>query len=165
MTSEPFDPVAMFRELEQAHVSYVVIGTLAGVLRGTGEITSELVICPRMDDRNLEWLAGVLERLGAATTGSDSLRLAATDEAPRRFATPHGGIAVEPYPPGSKGWEDLRRRAERMPVDNALRVNVAASEDLLRLLTSGGVERDRDTLARYQKVVALERSLDLGIGL
>jgi hypothetical protein len=160
MTTDPFDPVAILRELEDSHVSYVLVGTLAGVLHGTGETTAEVVVCPRMEENNLARLSKSLGRLGATDAGE--IAPANTDR--RVIATRHGPVVLDPSPAGSQGYDDLRRRGGRLVVANGVQVNVAAPEDLLRVLTTGQ-EPDRDTLMRYQQVIELERSLDLGMSL
>jgi hypothetical protein len=162
----PFDPISVFRELEDRHVAYVLIGPLAGVLRGTGETTREVIICPSTDERSLGRLAEALRALGVQPTAEEpTVGLDATDRGRHRFDSTCGALVLEPYPDGTNGWEDIRRRAERLQVDNALRIPVAATEDLLRILTARDLDSDRAVAARYRRLNELERSLDRGLSL
>jgi hypothetical protein len=167
MTPDPFDPVTVFRVFEQERLAYVLIGTLAGVLHGTGETTREIEICLRIDPRNVERFAAVLQALNTVPTAEEpTLRLDPTDTTPHRFKTPHGTILTDPDPPGTRGWDDLRRRAERLLVDTkGTRIPVAATEDLLRIITTRDLEADRQITARYRLLNELERTLDLGMSL
>jgi hypothetical protein len=167
MTPDPFDPVTVFRVFEQERLSYVLIGTLAGVLHGTGEQTREIEICLRIDSRNVERFAAVLEALDTVPTSDEpTIRLDPADTTRHRFQTAHGAILTDPEPPGTRGWDDLRRRAERLLVDTkGTRIPVAATEDLLRIITTRNIEADHQIAARYRLLNDLERTLDRGISL
>lgn len=167
MTTSPFDPVTVFKTFEHERLAYVLIGTLAGVLHGTGEKTREIEICLRIDPRNVERFEAVLRSLNTTPTADEpNLRLDPEDTARHRFQTPHGTILTDPNPPGTRGWDDLRRRAERLLIDTrGTRIPVAATEDLLRIITTRDHEADRQITARYRALNELERTLDRGMSL
>lgn len=60
-----FDPLRLFRELNEAGVRYVVIGALAGRLLGSPTLTRDLDICHATDSTNLAALVNVLHHLNA----------------------------------------------------------------------------------------------------
>lgn len=94
MTSpeRPFDPVGLLRELERGRVGYVLVGTLAGVIRGAPEQTSVVEICPSLKRENLLRLERTLASVGAlpADTGGHLSQMSV--DAVRRFATPYGDL-------------------------------------------------------------------------
>ena len=47
-TEPEFDPIGIFKALDRARVTYIVIGGLARVLQGTDELTNGVDIVPAM---------------------------------------------------------------------------------------------------------------------
>ena len=76
---EVFDPRGLLAALDRNYVSYVLIGGLARVIRGTDEITDGVDICPSVRPENLERLGEALEDLEARRV--DRRRLSLDEEA------------------------------------------------------------------------------------
>ena len=49
-----FDPRGILAGLARNHVSFVLIGGLARVIRGTNEVTDGVDVCPSLTDFNLQ---------------------------------------------------------------------------------------------------------------
>lgn len=60
-------------------------------------------------------------------------------------------------PAGTRGFNDLRRKAERVHRGQRLRPRVAAVGDLVRMLEALGRSEDVDALEAMRRVVELER--------
>lgn len=152
---EPFDPWAIVGALERHRVNYVLIGALAGVLHGTDEVTNGVDICPQMKDENIERLAAALAELdepAAVEISADELRA----QPVTAIETPAGAVQIVPVPPGSNGWDDLRRGSTREALGRGLRASVASVDDLARLMTSLGRGEDRARLATLRRIAELE---------
>ena len=63
-----------------------------------------------------------------------------------------------------RGYDDLRRRADREPLGRGLRPQVASTDDLARML--GALDRDQDDerLLRLRRLMNLERKLTRELG-
>ena len=64
-----------------------------------------------------------------------------------------------PEPAGTRGYDDLSRRAEREPLGQGLRPSVASVDDHARMLAALGREQDREPLQTMQRLIELEHSL------
>jgi hypothetical protein len=146
-----FDPWAIIGALERHRVNYVLIGGLAGVLHGTDEITSDVDICPQMKGENIDRLQSAVEELGGRV---DLEVLASQPLTPVR--TDAGELKVVPEPPGSSGWDDLRRGSTREALGRGIRAPVASVNDLGRLMTSLGRDDDSGRLAVIRRLAELE---------
>lgn len=144
--------------LERHHVAFVVIGGLARVIHGTGERTTGIDIAPSTRPENLRRLSAALEEIGAAAPGFD------TNE-PTTLKTPLGNVTVVPMPAGTRGWDDLRRAANREPVGQGLRPSVASPGDLARMLAALGRDEDTEKLRRLRRLIELEHERSRGISL
>jgi len=101
----------------------------------------------------------------AQRLGSPWCSSATSSAAPRwRSKRP---LTIAPEPAGTQGYEDLRRRARNEPIGQGLRPQVAAVDDLARMLTVLNRDRDRELLRTMQRVIELRpeirRGLDRGI--
>ncbi len=152
-----FDPYALLRQLERNEVAYVLIGGLARVLHGTGEVTSGVDITPAVRPSNLRRLQSALEDLGMPS----SRPLPEVEELVRQpvstLATSHGELRIVPDPVGTAGYSDLRRRATRQPIGQGLRPTVAAAGDLARMLEALGRDDDLPRLRTMQRIIELDR--------
>ena len=80
VTEPDFDPIGIFKVLDRARVTYVVIGALARVLQGTDELTDGVDVVPVMREENLRRLDLALGQLNARRRdGQKSLALAGVD--------------------------------------------------------------------------------------
>jgi transcriptional regulator with XRE-family HTH domain len=148
---ERADVLGVLRALERAGVQYVLIGELAEVLHGSPllPITGTVTIVAQ---------AGQRDRLAtaiAAAGGQPETRSPAPAiDAPARFALDAHGteLIVDPAPPGTRGYDDLRRDAAAVQLDEHLKVMVGSLVDLMRIAEAG---EDR------ARVPALRRTLGL----
>lgn len=145
------DVPGVLEALSRAGVQYVLIGELAEVLRGSPllPVTGTVTIVPR---------AGERERLSAAIAGLGGRPVAAPTasaiDRPTRFMleTSATELVIEPAPPGTHGYDDLRRDGPAIRLDENLDVTVASLVDLIRIAEAS---EDR------ARVPALRRALEL----
>ena len=161
-----FDPYAILTPLERERVSYVLIGAFARVLQGTEELTRGLDLTPSMRPDNLRHLEQALDALDARHPDGNALSLE------RDLArgpvldldTAGGQVRIVPEPAGTRrGWDDLRRAANREPIGKGLRPRVASVGDLARMAAALGREQDREPLRQLRVIAQFERSLHRGI--
>jgi hypothetical protein len=81
------------------------------------------------------------------------------------FATDHGEVKIVPYPAGTRGYDDLRRDAERQPIGQGLRPSVASPRDLARMLNGLGREQDIPKLIMMRRLMELEHELHRGLSI
>ena len=127
---------------------FVLIGTLAGVLRGSPllPVDATLELVPATDEANLDRLERTLDDLGAERQGVDTARLL-----PQLLGT----VAVVPSPPGTSGYSDLRQDATSISVGADVQVLVASLADLARIAEASPTPQQR------AQVVALRATLEL----
>jgi hypothetical protein len=162
MSQPRFDPYAIFRELESRHIGYVVIGGLARVLRGSDELTRNIDLTPSPVEQNLDRLQQALENVGARRVDGRDLDLNDLDptrEPIVRLTTHVGDVNIVLEPEGTRGYNDLRRRATHEPIGEGLRPKVAGAGDLVRMLEALGRDNDRLVIETMQRVVELDRGL------
>jgi hypothetical protein len=75
-----------------------------------------------------------------------------------------GELKLVPEPAGTRGYDDLRRRAGREPLGRGLRPQIASADDLGRMLGALGREQDVERLLRLRRLMNLERSLSHELG-
>jgi hypothetical protein len=157
--SAEFDPYKALRVLQAEGVSFVVVGAFARVVHGTRELTNGIDIAPSMREKNLERLERALKRLDARRT--DGRRLDLTKLAGRvvELETGAGELKLVPEPEGTRGYDDLRRRAQREPLGRGLRPPIASADDLARMLGAVDREQDVERLLRLRRLIELERQL------
>jgi transcriptional regulator with XRE-family HTH domain len=147
----PADMVGVLRALQEADIRYVLIGELAEVLHASPllPITGTVTIVPRAGQRDS--LTAAIATGGGQPTGSPTTPAI---DAPVSFAVENHGteLVVVPAPPGTHGYDDLRRDATQIQVDEELAVTVASLVDLVRVAEASD---DRG------RVPALRRTLEL----
>jgi hypothetical protein len=162
-----FDPYALLQALERQRVTYVVIGGLGRVLHGSGEITDGLDIVPSTRDENLRRLGLALDELNAR--GLDGkppvLQRDLAGSGVLELETEVGELKIVPRPAGTRGYDDLRRRAERPPLGQGLRPAVASVDDHARMLAALHREQDRQPLEVLQRLIEIEHEIGRGIEL
>jgi hypothetical protein len=146
-----FDPYGLFATLDRHRVTYIVVGAFARVVQGTEEITRGVDIVPSTRPENLRRLGQALEDLHARGPALDEER------AVYEFATDCGELKVVPEPVGTRGYDDLRRAANREPLGRGVRPSVASTGDLARMLAALGRERELPKLLQLRRVMELER--------
>ena len=158
----PLDPYVLLRELEYARVSYVVIGALARIIHGSEETTENLDIVPSLRPGNLRRLQDALEALNAHRVDMGPLGIEELDaeQAPWvPLVCDAGELHVVAGPLGTRGYDDLRRRANREPLGEGLRPKVAHPADLVRMLEAHDVPiRDPELLPTMRRMLELDQS-------
>lgn len=160
-----FDPDAILRTLVRREVRFVVVGGLAGNIRGSADVTNDLDICYARDQENLERLADSLRELGARLRVAresdvdlpfrlDAATLQAGDTF--TFATEHGDLDVLGTPSGTEGFEDLDRSATVVELGDGLSVHVASIDDLMRMKRAAGRAKD---LLHLEHLAALREEI------
>jgi hypothetical protein len=162
MSQQRFDPYALLHELQDRHVTYVIVGGLARVLRGSDELTRNIDLTPHASAQNVVRLGQALENVGARRSDGRDVDLADLDpsrEPILHLTTNVGDVNIVLEPAGTRGYEDLRRRATHEPIGDGLRPKVAGAGDLVRMLEAVGRDHDRVVLETMQRVVELDRGL------
>ena len=124
-----FDPYAILKALERERVAYILVGAFARVLVGADEITRGVDLTPSTRGDNLERVDRAMEAIGARRPDGREPNVQGTDYSrePRvELATDHGQVKLIPEPAGTRGYDDLRRDAERQPIGQGLRPSVAS---------------------------------------
>jgi hypothetical protein len=167
MARDLFEPYALIQALERQRVTYIIVGGLGRVLHGSDELTDSLDIVPSTREENLRRLGLALEELNARRR--DGKRLLFERDLPRQpvleLQTDAGELKIVPEPAGTRGYDDLRRRATREPIGHGLRPSVASPDDHARMLAALDREQDRVPLQTMQRLIELERELHRGRGL
>jgi hypothetical protein len=162
-----FDPYTVLQALERQRVTYIVIGGVGRVIQGSDELTDGIDIVPSMREENLRRLGLALEELGARRSDGKSLALERDlARAPvLELETEAGEVKVVPEPAGTRGYDDLRRRAEREPLGQGLRPSVASIDDHARMLAALDRDQDREPHLTIRRLIELEHELDRGLSL
>jgi hypothetical protein len=159
-----FDPYELLGALQARNVNFVVIGAFARVVRGTRELTDGIDVTPAMREDNLHRLEIALGDLDARRVDGETLELSNLSRPVLELETRAGELKLVPEPAGTSGYDDLRRRADREPLGRGLRPQIAAADDLARML--GALDRDQDLerLLRLRRLVNLEHQLGRELG-
>jgi hypothetical protein len=163
--AEQFDPIAILEALERADVNYVVIGAFARVARGSGEVTEGLDVTPSMREDNASRLQRALTDLRAVRVDGEFLDLSKRPGPVIELRTRAGKLKLVPEPAGSRGYDDLRRQASRELLSDGLRIQIASSGDLARMIGALGREDQLETLLRMRRLIELERARSRSRGL
>lgn len=162
MSPTRFDPYAILHALEEERVSYVIIGGLARVLQGSDELTHGLDLTPSPREKNLERLQAALERINAQPADGQPLDISTLDagrDPVLELKSDAGEIKIVLEPVGTRGYDDLRRRADREPIGEGLRPAIADPGDLVRMLDALGREHDRIVIETMQRAIELDRGM------
>jgi hypothetical protein len=147
--------------LERHGVRYVVIGGIAAIAQGYPLTTQDLDVTPAKDTANLSQLVAALRELEARLRTSsepvafpaDEKMLAVADA--WTLVTNRGPLDLIFEPPGTRGYEDLRRDAISVDLGTTKPVLVASLPDLIRMKEASAREKDRAQLP------ALRRTLEV----
>jgi hypothetical protein len=151
-----FDPYELFAALDRERVAYVVIGGFARVVHGSAEVTDGLDIAPSLREDNLRRLGRALEALGS---GEPAL-VGRLDAGELTTARTHAGeLRIVPAPWGTRGYDELRRRASRENLGRGVRPSVASVVDCVRMLDASERSEDQERLLRMRRMLELERRL------
>jgi len=167
MARDDFDPYALLETLERQRVTYIVVGALGRVIHGSTELTDGLDVVPSMREENLRRLGFALAELNARRPDGTAPHLE-RDLASGplvELQTDAGELKVVPEPAGTRGYDDLRRRAMAQPLGRGLRPSVASLDDHARMLAALAREQDRQPLRTMQRLLELDRGISHGIEL
>ena len=162
--SSALDPYELLGALQARNVNLVVIGAFARVVRGTRELTDGIDIAPSMRKESLVRLEQALDDLDARRSDGAPLDLGNVEHPVVELETRAGELKLVPEPAGTRGYDDLRRRADREPLGRGLRPQIASTDDLARML--GALDRDQDLerLLRLRRLINLEHDLSHRLG-
>jgi len=144
-----FDPERMLTVLARHRVRYVLVGALAARLQGFPRLTADADITPARGETNLIRLAAALRELDARVYTErvpEGLPFDIAVETLSRsnlwnLVTAAGRLDVVFEPAGTKGYEDLNRKALRFDVFG-VRLRVADLRDIARSKAATGRPQD-----------------------
>lgn len=142
-------------------VDFVLIGGMAGVVRGSSHVTYDLDVAYSRDAANLERLVEALEEIGVSLRGAsrdlpfqlDSVTLGRG--ANFTFETPHGDFDVLGDVAGIRSFEELRSTAGEEEVAG-IRVRVASLDHLISMKRAANRPKDRGMLEEYLVIAERE---------
>jgi hypothetical protein len=146
----------MLRVLLEHEVDFVLIGGLAGMARGSAQLSFDLDIAYARDRRNLERVAAALVELGATLRGAPAgvPFLLDADSLERgshfTFDTPYGSLDLLHDPTGAPPYDQLRSGAgEAEEVEGHL-IRVASLDHLIAMKESTGRTKDKLHATEYR---------------
>jgi transcriptional regulator with XRE-family HTH domain len=149
-----FDPLPVLAALERARVDFVLVGSLAAVLRGSPlvPLDATIMIVPAGREDGLGRIDEALAQLGATRAGAEG-----------RWRVPELGaeLAAVPHPPGTSGWLDLRRDATPVLVSRAVRPLVSSLADLVRIAEASPDPEEHARVVALRTTLELARTSDL----
>ncbi len=153
-----FDPYKALEALDRQRVTYIVIGALGRVIQGSDELTGGIDIVPSIREENLRRLGLALDDLNARHSDGKPLALERdlASEPMLQLETDAGELKIVPEPAGTRGYDDLRRRAVREPLGHGLRPAVASADDHARMLAALDRAQDREPLHTIRRLIELE---------
>lgn len=144
------DPYAILRELEERGIDHILIGSLARVLQGADEVPAGLDFA--FPKKALQRTDEALQEFATRAPGS----LARSGDA-WVYRCAAGTIQIIERPAGTQGFEDLRRRAERVHLGQGLRPRVAALGDLVRMMEALGRAGQEERVPEMRRLVEASR--------
>lgn len=155
----PLDPLPLLRELQAAHIEFVLIGGFAVNVYGVIRPSKDLDIVPSGDAENLERLADLLARIEASHAGiedfdPDEFPFDPTNPADLlqganfRLETSLGDLDIMQWVPGidaDNAYTELASRARRVDIDD-IALLVCSLADLRKMKQAAGRPRDLDDL-------------------
>ena len=140
----PFKPREIFARLEDRGVDYVTVGGFALIAHGVVRATLDVGVIPARNRANLERLVEALEDLEGVPAGEAEARIGVTlleRDANMRFQTAFGQLDLLLAHHWDMRYEQLRAAAIRARAAG-IEITIAGREDLIRLKTGTGRERD-----------------------
>jgi len=165
---EAFDPRAILAALERRRATYVLIGGLARVLRGTDEITHGVDICPTFGRDNIDRLERATSELEARRLDGQTLvwsEQALDAEDVLALFTRFGPLNIVGTPAGvPRGCVDLRHAASKEHLGYGLQPFVASVGDLARMAAASHRDQDVARLPELRRIMELEADREQTIG-
>ena len=158
-----FDPHRVLQALSRHDVNYIVIGALGRVIHGSDELTDGVDVVPATHKKNLRRLALALDELNARPADGKSVSVEhLARQQVLEFQTDAGELKIVLEPAGTRGYGDLRWRANREPLGHGLRPAVAFIGDHARMLAALDRPQDRPPLRTLRRLIELQRELGHG---
>ncbi|HEY5693163.1 MAG TPA: hypothetical protein VIR14_01525 [Gaiellaceae bacterium] len=159
MSQPHFDPYAILQELDRARIGFVVVGGLARVIQGSDEVTEGVDVAPSLNKESLRRLGRALENMNACRVDGQPLDVTGLD--PQRepvveLTSDFGQIKIVPEPAGTRGYEDLRFRANRERLGHGVNPLVSSPGDLVRMMEALDRQPDPLVLETIRRVLELE---------
>lgn len=159
------DPERLLTVLARHRVRYILIGALAARLQGFPRLTAVADIAPARGAANLARLAAALRELDARIYTENVPQGLPVDIAPEtlvrsdlwNFVTDAGRLDVIFRPAGTKGYEDLNRKAVRFDVFG-VKLHVADLRDIARSKAATGRPQDVQDVEVLRVMLATDRS-------
>jgi transcriptional regulator with XRE-family HTH domain len=145
-----FDPYSYLADLDAQGVEYILIGSLARVLQGADEIPGSV---------DFTFPKGAFHPVDQALTSfaSRAPGSAFITGAACNYWSSRGELRAVEQPKGTRGFKDLRRKAERMDLGRGLRPSVTSPGDLVRMLEALERPQQEGQLEAMRRIVELER--------
>jgi hypothetical protein len=157
---DSFDPYALLTALNGGRVSFVAVGAFARVVHGSAEVTRGLDIVPSLRDENLRRLQVVVEELDGRGPSRRRIVVEGLEVGGiLRARTGAGELQIVASPWGTRGYDDLRIRANRENLGRGARPAVASLPDLARMLEASRRVEDVARLERLRRLMELENEL------
>lgn len=166
MAETKLEPYGVLQALERHRVSFVLIGGFARIVQGTEEMTYGLDITPSLREPNLERLEKALHEVDAQRADGRAPSLSPRSlvaEPVHELRTRYGELKLVPEPAGTRGYDDLRRAANREPLGRGVRPSVASIGDLARMVSALDDEERLPQLMQLRRLTELERPRTRGI--
>lgn len=163
MSAQAFDPVPLLAALQRHGVDFIVVGAAAAITQGSPLPTYGLDVTPARDPQNIERIAAVLVELDAqlrTPTGAvpfpvDARMLSAAEA--WTLDTNSGPLDLVFVPPGTAGYDDLRRDSLRVELGTGTPVLVASLRDVIRMKEASNREKDRAQLPALRRTLEVIR--------
>ena len=159
--------VELFRELQRFEVRYLLIGGVAVNLHGIGRLTADVDLMLALDAENLAKFVTAGEALGLKPVIPVALADVANAEKVQSWIEQKGMLALALRPPEKTAptldilvrpvvpfEEAYGRRVERS-LGGAV-VAVASIEDIIRLKTGTGRQKDEADIAALRQILRME---------
>jgi hypothetical protein len=149
--------------LERHGVSLIVIGGIAAIAQGYPLTTNDLDVTPARGAENIARLVDALRELEAKLRTPtepvefpiDEKMLSGADA--WTFTTKAGPLDLVFSPPGTGGYEDLRRDAVELDLGTTKPVLVASLRDVIRIKEATSREKDRAQLPALRRTLEVIR--------
>jgi len=158
--SAAFDPERIIGVLARHGVRYILIGALAARLQGFPRLTADADITPARDADNLARLAAALRELDARVYTESAPQGLPFDISPAtlqraalwNLVCAAGRLDIVFEPAGTKGYEDLARKAVRFEVFG-ITLHAATLADIARSKEAAGRPQDRQDAAVMREML------------
>jgi hypothetical protein len=164
-----FQPRPVLDALLAHEVDFVLIGGLAGIVRGSSYPTYDIDIAYARDRANLERLAAALRELGARLRGAPPdlpfvLDVKTLENGQHViFETDHGSLDILSDPDGAPRYDELKRAAGAPESLEGVSLYAASLDHLIAMKEASGRPKDKLMATEYRVISdELRTRRDLG---